>query len=253
MDESPQWLSDLGQAFQQQESQVMDTVQGLRRRAQTTGNLNSTEQQAVYQQGDAIVVQPRTQIVYVPYYDPYVVYGPWWWPYYRPVFWRPWAPRPVFVSAGFFYSSCDWSNRFVRVVHRPVHVAVVQQQAHVVPGKWQHRPTTVSAAVSQVRSAPPRPPTPMREFHRVPDSQRKPIAQSGQPRQQKSMPAANGFSRPQPQQQQRAQQQQREQARVSRTEPHREMRQQQPQRQWAGEQRGQQGQRGQQEQRGRRG
>jgi hypothetical protein len=44
MDESPQWLSDLGQAFQQQESQVMDTVQGLRRRAQTTGNLNSIEQ-----------------------------------------------------------------------------------------------------------------------------------------------------------------------------------------------------------------
>ena len=99
MDESPQWLHDLGEAFVLQEAHVMDTVQALRRRAQAAGNLAATDQYAVYQQDEAIVVQPRTQIVYVRYYDPYVVYGPWWWPHYRPVYWRPWAPRPASASS----------------------------------------------------------------------------------------------------------------------------------------------------------
>jgi hypothetical protein len=179
MDESPQWLRDLGEAFLLQEGHVMDTVQGLRRRAQASGQLANTAQQEVYQYGEAIVVQPRTQIVYVRYYDPYVVYGPWWWPHYRPVFWRPWAPRPVFVARGFFYSAPDWHHRHVRVVHRPVHTNV-----HVVPGKWQHRQ---HAAAPQVRP-----------YVRVPEAQRRPIVQSAPivareaPRQ--AMPAASGFS-----------------------------------------------------------
>jgi hypothetical protein len=246
MGESPQWLYDLGQAFLQQESQVMDTVQGLRHRAQTNGNLTSNDQQAVVQQGDAIVVQPRTQIVYVPYYDPYVVYGTWWWPYYRPVFWRPWAPRPVFVSAGFFYSSCDWGSHFVRVVHRPAGVAVVTQHPHVVPGKWQHRPTNVAGAAAagasakSFRGSAPQHQWGGREFNRVPESQRKPIVQSftPPPHSQQSMPAANGYSRPQQQQAQ----------------PRREMRyQQQPRMQTNRPQWSRGEQRGQQEQRGRRG
>jgi hypothetical protein len=102
-----------------------------------------------------------------------VVYGPWWWPYYRPVFWRPWAPRPVFVATGFFYSKPNWQQRQVQVVHRPVNVRTYPQ--HVAPGKWQH-------------SAPPS----TRPYQRVPESQRRPIVQQ-------HMPAANGFSRPQPQ------------------------------------------------------
>jgi len=173
MEESPQWLRELGEAFLQQQAQVMDTVQSLRRRAQATGQLSSNEQTSVYAQGEAIVVEPRTQIVYVRYYDPYVVYGPWWWPHYRPVFWRPWAPRPVFVATGFFYSKPDWSHRHVQVVHRPVHVRTYPQ--HVAPGKWQH---------SQLSTRP---------YQRVPESQRRPIVQQ-------HMPAASGFSRPQQQQ-----------------------------------------------------
>jgi len=165
MDESPQWLHDLGEAFLGQQAQVMDTIQGLRQRAQANGQLVTTNDTAVYQQGEAIVVQPRTEIVYVRYYDPYVVYGPWWWgPYYSPMVWRPWRPYPVVVVRGFFYSQPDWHHRHVRVVHRPVHAH--HHHAHVVPGKWQHRP-----------------------YVRVPESQRKPIVQQRQP-----MPAANGFS-----------------------------------------------------------
>lgn len=177
MDESPQWLSDLGQAFLAQEPQVMDTVQALRRRAQAAGHLSTTDQVAVYHQGEAIVVQPRTQVVYVRYYDPYVVYGPWWWPHYRPVFWRPWAPRPVFVAHGFFYTAPVWHHRHVRVIHRPVHVQP-HHHRHVEPGRWHHRRNIVS----------------VRPHVRVPESQRRPIVQPTTRLQRQPMPAASGFS-----------------------------------------------------------
>lgn len=167
MEESPQWLHDLGEAFLLQEAHVMDTVQALRRRAQAAGHLASTSEYSVYPQGEAIVVEPRSQVVYVRYYDPYVVYGPWWWPHYRPVFWRPWAPRPVFVTHGFFYTRPDWHRRHVHVVHKPVYV---HRHQVVTPGKWQPRKQVV-----------------VRPHVRVPEAQRRPIVQ--QP-----MPAAGGFS-----------------------------------------------------------
>lgn len=189
MDESPQWLRDLGEAFLAQEPQVMDAVQGLRRRAQANGQLATTSDTAVYQQGEAIVVQPRAQVVYVPYYDPYIVYGPWWWgPYYRPVVWRPWSPYPVVVVRGFFYSAPDWHRHQVRVIHRPVYAQ--RHSPQVVPGKWQHRPP-VHRAHSAARLAPgPNLHKPqVQPYVRVPESQRKPIVQQHQP-----MPAANGYS-----------------------------------------------------------
>ena len=193
MDESPQWLHDLGQAFLYQEPHVMDTVQGLRQRAQAAGYLSSSEQQAVYTSGDAIVVEPRTQFVYVRYYDPYVVYGPWWWPHYHPVFWRPWAIYPVFVTRGFFYARPQWHHRHVQVVHRPVHVTHHQHRAHVAPGKWQHRPADArprTNARPQARVPENRQPA-ARQSVRVPEAQRRPIVQQ----HQQQMPAANGFSR----------------------------------------------------------
>src|SRR5882672_7744301 len=91
MDESPQWLVDLGDAYRVHGPYVMETVQQLRRRAQASGHLQSDEQQAVYEQYGAIVVAPAyPSVVDVRYYDPYLVYGPWWWPAYRPIVWRPW-------------------------------------------------------------------------------------------------------------------------------------------------------------------
>ena len=188
MDESPDWMRDLGQAFLEQQAQVMDTVQALRRRAQAAGNLRTTDQYSVTQEGEAIVVQPQSQIVYVPYYNPYVVYGAWWWPHYYPVYWRPWAPRPVYLTYGFFYAKPVWHRHFVHVVHRPVHV---HPQQHFVPGKWQHRNQVVA-----------------QQHFRVPESQRRPIVQ---PQHNVPMPAANGFT--QHRQQPRAQSEPRPQAR----------------------------------------
>lgn len=223
MDESPQWLHELGDAFLLQQAQVMDTVQGLRRRAQASGNLTGTHHDVV-QQGEAIVIQPRAQVVYVNYYDPYVVYGPWWWPHYHPVFWRPWVARPVFFARGFFYCAPDWHHRHVRVVHRPVHVHH-HHHAHVVPGKWQHA-RHVSAAPSA------------RPHVRVPESRRQPVIRSApaatpsskpeqrQPIVQQHMPAAHGFSpqRPQAEQQRPQAVQQRPQAVPERKEVRREQR-----------------------------
>ena len=122
MDESPQWTADLAAAFVNQEPHVMDTVQGLRRRAQATGHLDSTPEYQVQQHGHAIAVySARPHVIYVPYYDPYVVYGPWWWHSYRPVYWRPWYPRPaIHVSSSFFHSSVDWHRRHVHRGHNHV-------------------------------------------------------------------------------------------------------------------------------------
>jgi len=115
MNESPQWVADLGAAFREQEPYVMDTVQRLRSRAQANGSLQSNDQYTVQRQGPDLAVYPaQPQVVYVPYYDPYVVYGTWWWPAYRPVFWRPWYPRPaVFASTTFVVRSVDWRQRHI--------------------------------------------------------------------------------------------------------------------------------------------
>src|SRR5688572_30996367 len=69
MDESPQWTAELGQAFLVQEPHVMDTIQGLRRRAHATGHLRSDANQVVEQQGPMLAVVPvQPHVVYVPYY-----------------------------------------------------------------------------------------------------------------------------------------------------------------------------------------
>ena len=131
MDEHLAWTERLGDAFLSQQAQVTDTVQNLRQKAYAAGNLKSTDQIRVEQQGPTIVVEsPNPQVVYVPYYDPLVVYGPWWWPAYPPVYWAPWPGyfvRPGFgagfawgigigVGAGFFFGAFDWPHRHVNVV-----------------------------------------------------------------------------------------------------------------------------------------
>lgn len=75
------WTTDLGNAFLGQQADVMRAVQALRARAQQSGALRSTPQQAVstqYQDGQsAVQIQPADpQVVYVPVYQPYVVWGP---------------------------------------------------------------------------------------------------------------------------------------------------------------------------------
>jgi hypothetical protein len=85
MNDNLDWMQKLGDAFLAQQQDVMDTVQGLRARADATGNLKTTEQQVVRTevQGSQkiyVVESPKPEVVYVPTYNPTVVYGSWWYP-----------------------------------------------------------------------------------------------------------------------------------------------------------------------------
>jgi hypothetical protein len=76
MDENPSWTSALGEAYVNQPQNVLDAVQVMRGRAQQAGNLESTSQESVTTEGQAIVIQPADpEVVYVPEYDPWDVYG----------------------------------------------------------------------------------------------------------------------------------------------------------------------------------
>ena len=84
--ENIKWTTDLGNAFLAQQNDVMDAVQRMRMKAQGAGNLKSTEQQKVETktvENKTIVVieQAQPQVIYVPSYNPVVVYGPPVYPY----------------------------------------------------------------------------------------------------------------------------------------------------------------------------
>ena len=80
LNENIAWTSDLGNAFLAQQTDVMDAVQRMRAKAKQKGALQSTEQQKVetkvVESKEVIVIQPtKTDVVYVPSYNPTVVYG----------------------------------------------------------------------------------------------------------------------------------------------------------------------------------
>jgi hypothetical protein len=99
MNRNLQWTERLGDAFLAQQADVMDSVQRLRRRATAAGSLASTSQQTVSAEDQTIAIEPANpDVVYVPYYDPAVVYGPWPWVGYPP-FYFGLAPGIVFGGA----------------------------------------------------------------------------------------------------------------------------------------------------------
>ena len=90
MNDKLDWVQQLGYAVENQESDVMDSVQRLRKQAQEAGQLQSNAQQVVTTESQAIIISPaQPNVVYVPAYDPTVVYGVWPYPAYPPVYWPP--------------------------------------------------------------------------------------------------------------------------------------------------------------------
>lgn len=78
--ENIEWTSDLGNVFLAQQSDVMDSVQRMRRKAKDAGKLESTKEMTidtkVVESKDVIVIQQSDpKVVYVPSYDPVVVWG----------------------------------------------------------------------------------------------------------------------------------------------------------------------------------
>ena len=97
MTAQPDWLQQLGYAMSVQQPAVMDSVQRLRKQAQIAGQLNSTPQQQVRTENSAIVIEPaQPNVVYVPAYNPAVVYGAWPYPAYPPFY----LPPPLGFYAG---------------------------------------------------------------------------------------------------------------------------------------------------------
>ena len=108
-----QWTNDLGNAFLAQQSDVMDAVQRMRKKATDAGNLKTTEQQKVTTQvvetKQVIVIQQANpQVIYVPAYNPVVVYGPPIYPY-PPIYY----PPPGYYAAA-WRSGSAWASRWAR-------------------------------------------------------------------------------------------------------------------------------------------
>jgi len=90
MSDQLDWTQKLGDTFLAQQNDVFAAVQALRGRAQTAGTLQSNAQQVVTQEADVIVIAPaQPQVVYVPAYNPTVVYGAWPYASYPPVYYPP--------------------------------------------------------------------------------------------------------------------------------------------------------------------
>jgi hypothetical protein len=151
-----QWTTDLGNAFLAQQSDVMDAVQRMRRKAQDNGNLKSNEQQKVemkvVEEKNVIVVeQANPQIVYVPAYSPTVVYGPPIYPY-PPIYY----PPPYYaggmaisfgigVAMGAAWSGgwgwgCGWNSGNVNINVNNNFNRVSHYNRGNVNRSWQHNP-----------------------------------------------------------------------------------------------------------------
>jgi hypothetical protein len=133
MDKNLSWTSSLGDAYYNQEQDVMDAVQVMRQKAEQAGNLKSTQQQTVTTQGSTVIIQPADpQIVYVPAYNPWGVYGypvgPWpgWYPYPGIWYGGPYLSFGVGFGIGFFggygwgwnhWGGFDWHNHYAVYNH----------------------------------------------------------------------------------------------------------------------------------------
>jgi hypothetical protein len=90
MNERLSWTQQLGNAVLGQQKEVMEAVQRLRFKAQETGNLTTTTEQKVIVEETIIRIEPaKTEVIYVPTYNPVVVYGAWPYPAYP-------APAPYY-------------------------------------------------------------------------------------------------------------------------------------------------------------
>jgi Protein of unknown function (DUF3300) len=132
LDKNLSWTSALGEAYVNQQEAVMDAVQVMRARAEAAGNLKSNEQVKVETEEKTIVIEPADpEVVYVPAYDPWVVYGapvvvwPGWYPYPGLYVAGPGVSFGVGFAIGFFAGfgwgwhgwGCDWGHRTVIYNH----------------------------------------------------------------------------------------------------------------------------------------
>jgi len=176
MDNQLEWMQKLGDAVLAQQKDTMGAIQRLRAKAQSAGNLKSTEQQKVIveqaegqpQQQTVIRIEPASpEVIYVPTYNPTVVYGGWPYPAYPPYYYYPpYYPVGYFATAaiafgigmavgGAIWGGCNWgrgdididvnrNNNFNRNVNRGDRVSPRTADrgsgTRGDRGSWQHNP-----------------------------------------------------------------------------------------------------------------
>lgn len=119
LDDNLNWTTQLGQAFLGQQSAVMSSIQRLRSLASGVGNLQSTPQQQVITDGGSIEIVPADpQVIYVPVYQPSVVY---------------YQSEGItfglgFAIGGWLNYDCDWRGRNL----------IMWDHEHPRPHNWWH-------------------------------------------------------------------------------------------------------------------
>ncbi len=151
------WTQKLGDAVLAQQPDVMDAVQRLRTKAQANNKLQSTKEQKVTvkqeQSRQVIAIEPAVpDTVYVPYYDPGVVYGGWPYPSYPPYYFPPpygYVPGAILATGiafgagvalgrwaggGYWGGGVNWGNNNINV-NRNTNINNIN-----AGGNWQHNP-----------------------------------------------------------------------------------------------------------------
>ncbi len=165
MNDKIDWTQKLGDAFLAQQKDVMDTAQSLREKAKAEGNLETNQEQKVIveKETQTIIIEPSNpQIVYVPTYNPTVVYGRWWYPAYPPYYYYP----PGYVAGaalfsfgvgvavgaawGYAWGRCHWGRGNVNInINRNTNINTKidrSKYANKVSageggrGSWKHNP-----------------------------------------------------------------------------------------------------------------
>jgi len=141
----------LGDAFLGQQKEVMAAIQELRAKADKAGNLKSSKEQTVTteQQGSTTVIKIEPadpQVVYVPTYNPTVVYGPWPYPAYPPYYYYPpgYSAGSVFfaftigvVVGNAMWGGCHWGGGNVYINHNTYNNF---NKTDIKTGDLQHKP-----------------------------------------------------------------------------------------------------------------
>ncbi|WP_394558731.1 DUF3300 domain-containing protein [Aquipseudomonas alcaligenes] len=164
MGQDPAWVQRVGDAFLAQPDAVMGSVQRLRQQAKAAGNLESNDKQKVSEkpaepaqvttsgssQQTIIIESADPQVVYVPSYNPTVVYGTWAYPAYPPVYYPP--PGYYFGSAvvagiGFaagvaivdsLWGDCNWGHGDIDIDVNRYNNINDNRQLNVNQNTWKH-------------------------------------------------------------------------------------------------------------------
>ncbi|GHE84889.1 DUF3300 domain-containing protein [Thalassotalea profundi] len=155
LNEDLTWMQNLGDAFLQDEANVLETIQVLRQQAEEAGSLATMDNVQIVKEKTTIIIEPaEPEVIYVPYYDTRVVYGRWGWSHYPPIYWN--TPRyygynrgpfywntGISIGFGFSFSRFHWHDRYIVVDHRYARNPHSRKRVSTSsPAKrWYHKPS----------------------------------------------------------------------------------------------------------------